>query len=179
MKHFVRMMMMLLVVGALVASTGCSTMKKKTPATVPTAIDTPATQDPQAPPSVEPQRELGEPVEFPAEAGIKPIFFDFDKSTIRPDQIAVLDKNLNYFMNNQGFKVVVEGHCDERGTVEYNFALGNKRADAVKAYMVQKGLPAERVVTVSKGEEQPADPGKGEKAFAKNRRAYFKQIIIK
>lgn len=104
---------------------------------------------------------------------IEPIYFDHDQFTIRPDQLDILNRNLTCFMVHP-FTVVIEGHCDERGSTEYNMALGQKRAEAVKRYLIDHGLPAERIVTISFGKEQPADPRQCEEAWAKNRRAHFK-----
>ena len=104
---------------------------------------------------------------------LKDINFDFDKYNIRPGDAEILKANSAWFNANAGKKVRVEGHCDERGTVEYNLALGQKRADAAKAYLVNLGVDGKFIETVSYGKERPVDPGHNEAAWAKNRRAHF------
>ena len=101
------------------------------------------------------------------------INFDFDKYNIRTGDAETLKGNAEWFKANPGKKMRVEGNCDERGTVEYNLALGQKRADAAKAYIVNLGVDGKALETVSYGKERPADPGHNEAAWAKNRRAHF------
>jgi len=108
---------------------------------------------------------------------LKKICFDYDKSDIREDQRPILDENAKYLLDNADVKILIEGHCDERGSVEYNFALGERRANSTRAYLVIKGVKETRIATISKGEEEPVDPGHTEDAWAKNRRSEF--IIIK
>jgi len=104
---------------------------------------------------------------------LKDINFDFDKYNIRPGDAEVLKGNAAWFKANPGKKMRVEGNCDERGTVEYNLALGQKRADAAKAYIVNLGVDGKLLETVSYGKERPVDPGHNEAAWSKNRRAHF------
>ncbi len=101
------------------------------------------------------------------------IHFDFDKSLIRDDAKPILASVSDYLKKNQGVKLLVEGHCDERGTSEYNMALGDRRAESARKYLVYLGVPAAVLSTVSFGEEKPLDPGHNEEAWAKNRRAHF------
>lgn len=101
------------------------------------------------------------------------VFFDFDKSTIRPDAKATLDKNIGWLKSDSGIRVVVEGHCDERGTQEYNLALGERRAKAVKDYLVAGGIDPKRIDTISYGEERPFVLGHDESAWKWNRRGHF------
>ncbi len=108
---------------------------------------------------------------------LKDIFFDFDKYNIRPGDAETLKKNLDWFKANPGKKVRIEGHCDERGTVEYNLVLGQKRADSTKNYLINLGVNGKLLETVSYGKERPFDPGHNEEAWAKNRRAHF--LVIK
>lgn len=96
--------------------------------------------------------------------------FDFDQSNIRGDARSLLDSNMSCFQQLTG-QITVAGHCDERGTVDYNLALGQRRADSVKQYLVGNGVSASRVSTTSYGEERPVARGGGESAWAKNRRA--------
>lgn len=102
------------------------------------------------------------------------IYFDFDRSEIRRDQLDRLDKNLRYLLKDGDVKVLIEGHCDERGTTEYNFALGERRAQAVREYFVRNGISPGRIQILSKGEEDPMAAGHIEAAWGKNRRAQFK-----
>lgn len=101
------------------------------------------------------------------------IHFDFDKALIRDDAKPVLASVSDYLKNNKGAKLLIEGHCDERGTSEYNMALGDRRADSARKYLVSLGVPAGVLSTLSFGEEKPMDPGHNEEAWAKNRRAHF------
>jgi peptidoglycan-associated lipoprotein len=101
------------------------------------------------------------------------IHFDFDKSDIRADSREILQKNAEWLQNNPDVKIQIEGHCDERGTAEYNLALGERRAMSTKKYLASLGISADRIYTISYGEELPIDPGHDEGAWAKNRRAHF------
>lgn len=97
-------------------------------------------------------------------------YFDYDKANIRDDQKASLTASADKLKANGDIKVTLEGHCDERGTAEYNLALGQKRAESAKSFLVKAGVSADRVKTVSLGKERPADAGHTEAAWAKNRR---------
>ncbi len=101
------------------------------------------------------------------------IYFDFDKYDLRPDARATLDRKVSAMNQASTVRAQIEGHCDERGTNAYNLALGERRANAAKQYMVTAGVSAGRLSTISYGEERPADPGHNEAAWAKNRRAHF------
>lgn len=101
------------------------------------------------------------------------IYFDYDKFNISPDGRKVLAEKATYMNTRPNMKVRIEGHCDERGTSEYNLALGERRAKAVQDYLLFLGISPDRISTVSFGEEKPADPGNTEEAYAKNRRAHF------
>lgn len=137
-----------------------------TPVPPVTARDT-TTPPPPPPPT---------PVTTVPSGGVKsedfqPALFDFDSYALREDARAALDKDAGLLRSNAGVNVTVEGHCDERGTAEYNQALGEKRAQAARDYLVAAGISASRLQTVSYGKEQPIDPGHDEAAWAKNRRA--------
>lgn len=99
------------------------------------------------------------------------VFFAFDKSDLTPESRATLDRQAAWLKKYASVKVTVEGHCDERGTREYNLALGERRATAAKNYLVANGITADRVKTVSYGKERPAVLGSNETAWAQNRRA--------
>jgi peptidoglycan-associated lipoprotein len=99
------------------------------------------------------------------------VFFDTDMSTIREDGRQTLNKQAEWLKKYSQYQITVEGHCDERGTREYNFALGERRANAAKQYLAAQGVPAARLKTVSFGKENPDPPGSDEGAWSRNRRA--------
>jgi peptidoglycan-associated lipoprotein len=99
--------------------------------------------------------------------------FDFDKYDLKPEARETLKKLGDYLTVNKGATVLIEGNCDERGTVEYNLALGEKRAVSAMKYLVSLGVSKDRVKTISYGKERPLDPGHNEEAWAKNRRDHF------
>lgn len=119
------------------------------------------------------------PVEGPRPGSLTPmpemntIYFDYDRAQVRPDQLDHVDQNLQYLVEHPEVKVLIEGHCDERGTVEYNFNLGNRRANTVREYFVRNGILPERLAVRSKGEEEPVETGHNEAAWAQNRRCEF------
>jgi peptidoglycan-associated lipoprotein len=108
---------------------------------------------------------------------IKDIHFDFDKYNIRPEEAEVLRENSALLRIYPVMKFQVEGHCDERGTGEYNLALGERRANSIKSYLVSLGIEPGRIATISYGEERPFDQRHTEEAWAKNRRGHF--VILK
>lgn len=101
------------------------------------------------------------------------VHFAFDRADLSAEAQNALSDMADYFKANANVMVQVEGHCDKRGTIEYNLALGARRAEAVKDYLVQLGVEANRMTTISYGEEKPVDEGHDETAHAKNRRAEF------
>ena len=101
------------------------------------------------------------------------IYFDYDKALIRDDARSTLDMNAAWLKKFKTAKILIEGHCDERGTEEYNLALGEKRAKATEDYLLSMGIPADRMKIISYGKSQPIDPGHNESAWALNRRAQF------
>ena len=104
------------------------------------------------------------------------IYFDFDKSELKPKAREVLTKKATWLRAHPEFAVRIEGHCDERGTNEYNLALGERRANAAWKFLNALGISGTKITTVSYGEERPADPGHNESAWSKNRRDEFKLI---
>jgi peptidoglycan-associated lipoprotein len=98
------------------------------------------------------------------------VYFDTDQSVVRPDGRATLDKQAAWLKQYGNYAITIEGHCDERGTREYNFALGERRAQAVRQYLISQGLPAARVKTISYGKERPEVVGSDEGAWSRNRR---------
>jgi peptidoglycan-associated lipoprotein len=104
---------------------------------------------------------------------LKPAFFGLDSAELDSDGQAVVQSNAELLKKYATWAITIEGHCDERGTAEYNLALGERRAVAVKSYLASLGIPPDRVRTVSYGKEFPFDPGHNEGAWAKNRRGHF------
>lgn len=104
---------------------------------------------------------------------LRPLFFDYDSSEISADGQKSLDSNADVLKKHASWVVTIEGHCDERGTAEYNLALGERRAVAARTYLVSLGIVADRIRTVSYGKEFPFDPGHDEAAWARNRRDHF------
>ena len=109
-----------------------------------------------------------------ASAVLKTIYFDYDKADVRPDQQSILDGNADWLKQNADAKIQIEGHSDERGTNEYNFSLGDRRAKAVRSYLIERGIDGSRITTTSMGEEAPVASGSNEEAYAQNRRGLFK-----
>ncbi len=105
--------------------------------------------------------------------GIEDIYFGYDKAAIEPEAREVLKKLADLLAGMGSYRLVIEGHCDERGTVEYNLALGQRRADAAMKYLVDLGVDRGSITTVSYGKERPVDTGQNEEAWARNRRAHF------
>lgn len=163
--------------------TGCP----KRPATSPVAAPAPtgAPSAPPAPGRVEaqpsgpvtggPSAPMTPPLpqEFRAMEALKDVHFDFDKYDIRPGDAKILDENAKWIKANPNYLVLIEGHCDERGTNEYNIALGERRAKAAMNYLVAQGVTATRITTISYGEERPLCAEHNEECWAKNRRAHL------
>ena len=104
---------------------------------------------------------------------LKDIQFDFDQYSLRPEDRQILSSHADYLLKNKNVKVIIEGNCDERGTTEYNLALGDRRAQEAMNYLVNSGVDQKRIKTISYGKERPLDPDHNEDAWAKNRRDDF------
>ena len=104
------------------------------------------------------------------------IYFDYDKADLKPEAQSILAKKAQFLGSNSSYSVRIEGNCDERGTNEYNLALGERRADAAKKYLNSLGISADKITTLSYGEEKPVDSGHDETAWSKNRRDEFKLV---
>jgi peptidoglycan-associated lipoprotein len=158
---------------ALVAgiAAGCAKKAKEAPPTPPPApaqAETPPTPPP-TPPTPPPAPE---PVQS-TKVDFGPAFFDFDSYALRDDARSVLDRDARMLRDNMGTSVTIEGHCDERGTVEYNQALGERRAQAARDYLVSAGIEASRIQIISYGKERPFADGHDESAWQQNRRAHL------
>jgi peptidoglycan-associated lipoprotein len=116
------------------------------------------------------KREIAESI---AKFENEDIYFEFDSAALLPMAQEILKKKAAYLETNPGVSVVVEGHCDERGTNEYNLALGDRRARSTVSFLVDLGISASRLTAISYGEERLIDSGNNEEAWAKNRRAHF------
>lgn len=150
---------------------GCA--KKTTPVqtpAVPPATSAPATPAPSTPAPPTPSTP---PATAAAFSDLMTVYFALDSSVLDDAARATLDRNARLLRDNPDWALTVAGHCDERGTVEYNQALGERRANAVRDYLVAAGVPAARIKTISYGKEMPAVEGHDEAAWAKNRRAEF------
>ena len=166
-----RTLMIAFAAAALLAA-GCArkTAPVQSPPTPPAVTPTP----PPAPPSTEPAPTPSAPSTLPAtltDLGV--VHFALDSYALDDEARAILDRNAKLLRDNAAWKVTVAGYCDERGTVEYNQALGEKRANSVRDYLVGAGVAEARLKTVSYGKEVPVDEGHDETAWAKNRRAEF------
>lgn len=137
--------------------------KKET--VVPTPTPAPIDRTTPTPVPTRPEGKIWQPLPE------KTVYFDYDKSLLKPEGKAAIQKNVQFLKQNPSYSILIEGHCDERGTEEYNIALGERRAEAVKNYMIDLGIEEERITTKSWGEEKPVDPGHNESAWRKNRRA--------
>lgn len=104
------------------------------------------------------------------------VFFDYDSDELSDEALSLLMENASYIMETTGYRVLIEGHCDERGTIDYNLALGESRALAVYNYLVNYGVGSSRLEYVSYGKERPFDPAHTEVAWISNRRAHFRVI---
>ena len=113
----------------------------------------------------------GAKVTFEAAGVSDTIYFDYDKTTLRPDALPTLQRIAGWMMQHPTVQIRIAGHADERGTREYNLALGDRRATTVRSYLVSLGIPAERLETMSYGKERPVAVGSDEASWAKNRRA--------
>lgn len=112
-----------------------------------------------------------------SDAGLEPVYFDYDSFSLRSDALATLGRNADKIKQVPGVIIQIEGHCDERGTQEYNLALGEKRALATRSQLIKLGVSGDRIITISYGEEDPADPGHSESAWARNRRCEFNRAM--
>jgi peptidoglycan-associated lipoprotein len=107
------------------------------------------------------------------------VYFDYDKYDLKTEARNTLRQHADWLMTNSDFQVILEGHCDERGTREYNLALGERRSESVRDYLINLGIDMGRLTTISYGEELPLDPTHTEEAWAKNRRVHFVVVTEK
>ncbi len=154
----------------LVVGTGCDALRKKKPAECPPPVE----QAQPAPGPAVTADQPGAPTEEELQQFVNQhIHFAFDKSDLDDDARTILRQKAVFLKKYAAVAVTIEGNCDERGSNEYNMALGDRRAFAAKEFLVGLGIEADRLATISYGEEKPLDPGHNEEAWAKNRRAQF------
>lgn len=164
--------LVLLPLCAVLVFTGCSKNKDVAEsAPPPPEPTTPTEPSAPAPPPSEPTTTS--PGESTVQDQLKDVYYDYDSANLSSEAQATLDADGKVLMDNTSVSVQIEGHCDERGTVEYNLSLGDRRAQSAREYLVRYGVPAARVSTVSYGEERPFASGGDEASFAQNRRAHF------
>ncbi len=113
--------------------------------------------------------------EVDGSGGLENIYFEFDSYALTEEARSILFKNAQLMKADKSMKIVIEGHCDDRGTEEYNLALGDRRAESTRDYLISVGISPSRIETISYGEELPLDPEQNEAAWAKNRRCHFVQ----
>jgi len=159
--------LLLMLIMAMVFAFGCGKGKKVEPTPVPEPVTQIEEPPPPPPPPAKPEV---------APLQLVTIYFDYDKSDIRPDARDILAQNAKSLTEHPGAVIRVEGHCDERGTDEYNMALGERRANAARDYLVNYGIDAQKITTISYGESRPAVPGNSEDAWSRNRRDEFNII---
>jgi len=186
-KHTLRVVVPVLILIAVVGFFGCAKRPALTQASAPAptaamAPPPPAAAAPaQEAPAASPPAPIAAaaptppaPKDFADEAALKDIHFDFDRSNIRADAATTLDSHVEWLRSHANMIVLVEGHCDERGTNEYNLALGERRTRAAINYLIARGIASDRFTSVSYGEERPLCTEHNEECWAKNRRAHFK-----
>lgn len=168
-KHALRLA---LVAAAAVSVTACASRPKPAPAPEPTPAPAPAPTEPApAPPPPTSSVIPGSQQDFVVNVGDR-VFFDFDQYEVRADAGPILDAQAAWLVRYPNVQVRIEGNADERGTREYNLALGSRRANSVREYLVQRGVQPSRISTVSFGKERPIAEGSDEEAFQKNRNAH-------
>lgn len=162
-----------------IAGIGVALLLSGCPKKVDTAKSTATVQEEKAAPPPEPpsapkveETPVGKEAEMPSQ-GLMDAHFDFDRYNIRNDARAALEDDARWLKSNPNVRVKIEGHCDERGTGEYNLALGERRAQAVKRFLIALGVEESRLSTISYGKERPFCTEHNETCYARNRRAHF------
>lgn len=185
-----RLFIVLLVISGIVLIAGCSTKRilpPEQPATEQTeekagdkkaGVDTGVSKEPPRESITEKQLSKAQPSDIETtikelQTKIKDIYFDYDKYDMRDDAKPVMKEVADMLSKNRKIKVIIEGHCDERGTNEYNLGLGDRRANSAKQYMASLGIPSGKIETISYGEEKPVCSEQAEECWGKNRRAHF------
>ena len=170
MKKTTILLMLIAALCMLVPLSGCKP-RPPVPEVTPTETIKPEVVKPTEP--TQPAEPLTETLR---EEQLRTVYFDFDKYNLRPDAKAALDANSALLLKYTSVVIKIEGHCDERGTVEYNLSLGEKRAKSVADYLYGLGVDASRVSIISYGKERPVDAGHSEDSWSQNRRAEFRVV---
>jgi peptidoglycan-associated lipoprotein len=174
MNHFVKLA---LVVVVLVTSSGCTTVKRwfgwggdaKDPETTVSKVP----WDPETGKPINDQKSFAESREPVTGVSFSPVYFGFDSYQLAPVEVSKIEQVAQHLLQNSSHVVLIDGHCDERGSNEYNLSLGEQRAQTIRGYIVSLGIDGGRVQTRSFGEEKPASPGRSEEAYRLNRRGEF------
>jgi len=149
-------------------------MEEPVTPTKPPAPPEPTAEKPMAPATMKEDTMASRSLDdLNRDSPMRPLFFGYDSAEVSAEGQKVLEANAELLKKYSSWVITIEGHCDERGTAEYNLALGERRAVAARTYLVSLGIPADRVKVVSYGKEFPFDPGKTEEAYARNRRGHF------
>jgi peptidoglycan-associated lipoprotein len=178
-----KLLVLVSILGLLFSVSACKKKVTVTPPPSPPAVEEKPKAEPEKVPTIKEPELTEEEIfrmksleELNRESPLQRIHFDFDKYFIRDDMKPILEKNAQWLKKFPSVKILIEGHCDERGTEEYNMALGEKRAKSTMNYLISLGISPERIKIISYGKSRPLDPGHNEEAWALNRRAEF--VII-
>lgn len=171
MKKYILILISLFLLAYLI---GCGKKPALKPAVEPTKTETKAdTQDETTPEPVQDEDVMSESGDMDTKVELKRIHFEFDKYRLTDEAKEILAANARVLKNNSRVRITIEGHCDERGTVEYNLALGERRAQTAREYLIELGVSASQISVISYGKERPLEYGQSESAWAKNRRDEF------
>lgn len=170
-KEQLRSLLAILLASFLIAGCASSGTPEPIEPTEPVEV-TPDRPDPPAPPPPPPDFDDNGNPYVPGTMRLleRTFYFEFDRAVLMPSDLTALETHAQVLRNNRSRSVVLEGHCDERGTREYNLALGERRADTIRSFLTSAGVSASQIETVSYGEERPEDPGHDESAWGRNRR---------
>ena len=172
-KRNVTLSVLIIAVFLIVFVAACSTTPKEQPTASP-AVEAPSQVSTYTPPKEAPApKPVVKSIQPVKAVELGDVFFAFDKSDLTSESRAILADNAEVLRSNPNATIIVEGHCDERGTEEYNLGLGERRASSVKNYLTSLGISSSRIQTISYGEEKPFEWGHNENAWSRNRRAHF------
>lgn len=168
-QMFKSVILVALIVGTLGSMTACSSQKKKTGSEGTDGISTDTSSNTGSNSAF----ELNGDSDSRKAGGLVTVYFDYNSAVLKDDTVQSLQTNVEFLKANPSVKIQVEGHCDERGSVQFNLALGEKRAKSVREYLVANGVESSRITTISLGKERPVAFGHEESAWSQNRRGNF------
>lgn len=174
-----RLLLVVAILSLVLLVAGCAGKKTMKPAVEPEISKAPEEKPIEVPTTPEPTKQpevVSQPKVEKEVITLEMIHFEFDKYRLLPEAKTILENNAEMLKAHPKVKIIIEGHCDERGTIEYNLALGEKRALSAKNYLIDLGISPDRLSTISYGKERPLDPRSNEEAWAKNRRDEFKIV---